>query len=222
MPSTSLEGILGNWSQSIIDPTTSQSYTFTPTSGLCTTATSLPVTVVNSFDFSINSGCVDTNFILNIITTSGFNNTNANYAWSINNIPVGSNNPNFNVTDYINSLQTPQQLPIIFSVGVTDGSGCTKTKSITVTDLFCNIQKGISPNGDNKNDFFDLQNLEVKKLNIFNRYGMKVYSKDGYRNEWYGQSDSNQDLPDGTYYYVIEFNNDSNTKTGWIYLSRPN
>ena len=104
----------------------------------------------------------------------------------------------------------------------TIGSGCPKNKSITVTDLFCNIQKGISPNGDNLNDSFDLQNLEVKKLNIYNRYGVKVYSKDNYRNEWYGQSDSNQDLPDATYYYVIEFNNDTASKTGWIYLSRAN
>jgi gliding motility-associated-like protein len=222
LPLTSLEGIQGTWTPAIVDPTVSQSYTFTPTSGQCTTTSSLQVAVVNSFDFNINSGCVGTNFILEVITTSGFNSNNASYNWYVNNTQVGSNSPTLNVTDYVNSLQTPQQLPITFSVNVTDGSGCLRTKLISVTDLFCSIQKGISANGDNKNDYFDLQNLEVKKLSIYNRYGMKVYSKDSYRNEWYGQSDSNQDLPDGTYYYVIEFNNDSNTKTGWIYLSTAN
>jgi hypothetical protein len=91
-----------------------------------------------------------------------------------------------------------------------------------VTDLYCNIQKGISPNPtpDGKNDFFDLINLDVQNLNIFNRYGVKVYSKAQYTNEWRGQTDSGSELPDGTYYYVIEFNNNSKTKTGWIYINR--
>ncbi|WP_293872274.1 choice-of-anchor L domain-containing protein [Flavobacterium sp.] len=220
LPLTSLEGIQGTWSPSVIDPTVSKSYIFNPTFGQCISTYSLTITVVNSFDFVIKSGCVGTNFILEVITNDVFNSTNANFNWSINNTPIGSNSTTFNVNDYINSLQTTQQFPLIFSLNITDGSGCQKNSSVTVTDLFCNIQKGITPNGDNLNDFFDLQNLNVKKINIFNRYGMKVYSKGGYRNEWYGQSDSNQELPDGTYYYVIEFNSDSSTKTGWIYINR--
>lgn len=83
----------------------------------------------------------------------------------------------------------------------------------------CYIPKGISPNGDGKNDTWDLSNYNIKKVEIFNRYGTKVYSKSNYENEWRGQSDSGNELPDGTYYYVIDFT-DLETKTGWIYINR--
>ena len=69
------------------------------------------------------------------------------------------------------------------------------------------------------NDNFDLAGFNVSKLEIFNRHGLKVYSKSNYQDEWYGQSDKGQELPDGTYYYVIYFS-DSETKTGWIYINR--
>jgi flagellar hook assembly protein FlgD len=54
-------------------------------------------------------------------------------------------------------------------------------------------------------------------LSIFNRNGLKVYSKSNYTNEWIGQSDNGDQLPDGTYYYVIDFNDNLPAKTGWIY-----
>jgi flagellar hook assembly protein FlgD len=44
-----------------------------------------------------------------------------------------------------------------------------------------------------------------------------VYTKSNYSNEWFGQSDKGDELPDGTYYYVIEFANGEETKTGWIF-----
>jgi hypothetical protein len=41
-----------------------------------------------------------------------------------------------------------------------------------------------------------------------------------YTNEWIGQSNAGDELPDGTYYYVIEFKNNQPSKTGWIYINR--
>jgi len=60
----------------------------------------------------------------------------------------------------------------------------------------------------------------VAKLSIFNRYGTSVYSKTNYTNEWGGQSNSGNELSDGTYYYVIELKNGRDTKTGWVYINR--
>jgi gliding motility-associated-like protein len=61
--------------------------------------------------------------------------------------------------------------------------------------------------------------MDVKKLDVFNRYGIKVYEQSNYSDQWKGQTDNGQELPSATYYYVIEFNN-GKSKTGWIYLIR--
>lgn len=98
---------------------------------------------------------------------------------------------------------------------------CTSPTSVSATiDVRnCAIPKGISPNNDGLNDSLDLSFYNIDKLEIFNRYGTKVYSKSNYENEWYGQSDGGDELPDGTYYFVIDFT-DLETKTGWIYINR--
>ena len=80
----------------------------------------------------------------------------------------------------------------------------------------CQIQKGISPNGDGLNDFLE---LVAKKVEIFNRYGKEVYSKENYNNDWHGQFMGGGLMPDGTYYYVIELVS-GEKKTGWIYINR--
>lgn len=83
----------------------------------------------------------------------------------------------------------------------------------------CGTQKGISPNSGTSNANFDLTGTKNKMVEIYNRYGTKVYSKENYKNEWHGQSNSGTDLPDGTYFYVIHLL-DGKTETGWIYINR--
>ncbi|MND81355.1 hypothetical protein D3C80_731490 [compost metagenome] len=48
---------------------------------------------------------------------------------------------------------------------------------------------------------------------------MKVNSFRNYVKEWRGQSDNGNDLPDGTYYYVIE-RDGVKTVTGWVQINR--
>jgi gliding motility-associated-like protein len=67
----------------------------------------------------------------------------------------------------------------------------------------------------------DYLHLTAEKVEIFNRYGSKVYSKINYNNDWFGQSDSGSILPDGTYYYAIELFG-GEIKTGWIYINKEN
>lgn len=119
------------------------------------------------------------------------------------------------------SVRSEQKLQLIHVLGA--GGNCSNNLSSITTinpeTLYCGMQKGISPNGDTLNDYFDLRSLNASHLNVFNRYGVRVYSKRDYRDEWKGQTDNGNKLPDGIYYYVIEFKTEP-TKTGWIYLNK--
>ena len=92
------------------------------------------------------------------------------------------------------------------------------------------IPQGISPNGDGKNDTFiipGILNSQPNTLTIFNRWGNIVYEKDNYQNDWRGQTDRAFDLlasdgllPDGTYYYVIDFKGNKSNVKSFIYVNR--
>jgi len=98
------------------------------------------------------------------------------------------------------------------------------------------IPEGFSPNGDGINDVFEIEFLEVLypnfSLEIINRYGNKVYEYKHNGNPyqtpqwWNGYSDGRWnfdtgEMPVGTYFYTIYFNNDERRpQTGWIYLRR--
>ena len=190
-------------------------------SGCVSVSASGTVTFIPAFDFTLNGECLDNKFTLEVIpTNSSFDVNSANYSWTLNpSLATIGSNSTFDATTYISGLTSPSPLPATFSVAV-NVNGCVQSHSIMVDRIYCDIQKGISPNNDTLNDFFDLRLMNVQKLEIFNRYGIKVYSKMDYTNEWIGQSDAGNDLPDGTYYYVIDFKNNQPSKTGWIYINR--
>jgi gliding motility-associated-like protein len=106
-----------------------------------------------------------------------------------------------------------------YTVTVTNAQGCSTSKTITVNNTSCKIQKGISPNNDGDNEVFDLSALNVTELSIYNRYGTGVYKFRNYTNQWSGQSNSGDELPDGTYFYVIKTLGGENI-TGWIFINR--
>ena len=63
-----------------------------------------------------------------------------------------------------------------------------------------------TPNSDGFNDVWIVNTDEIVfpiKVNIYNRYGNKVYSSDNYQNDWNGYYKGNP-LPQATYYYVIK------------------
>ncbi|MBC7390916.1 MAG: gliding motility-associated C-terminal domain-containing protein, partial [Opitutaceae bacterium] len=88
---------------------------------------------------------------------------------------------------------------------------------ITITYSDFNIPSGFSPNGDNKNDFFEIRGIESypgTQLKVFNRWGMMVYSSSDYQNQWDGDG-----LSDDTYYYELKIVG-SKEKHGYILLKR--
>lgn len=79
-----------------------------------------------------------------------------------------------------------------------------------------------TPNGDGINDGWiigDIENFPKNTVVIYNRWGNKIASYSNYDNKntiWKGQAPSGEIVPNGTYFYVIELNNGSGYKKGWI------
>jgi gliding motility-associated-like protein len=113
---------------------------------------------------------------------------------------------------------TPAKEAVVY-VRAQNTDGCVDITDVVLQQGDCSIPKGISPNGDEKNDSFDLSGFDVSYLGIYNRYGQEVYSKDNYTSEWHGQSGNNSELPTGTYYYMVK-RNDGRSETGWVYVNR--
>lgn len=219
LPLVSNNNIHGTWSPTL-DTTHTSNYSFTPDLGECAFPASLQLQVYEDFDFMFDGYCLDNDYYIKILPLNNtFNPETALYNWQFNGLTVSSGSV-FNVSAYLHGASI-NELPVVFDAGVTNANGCEKIKSISVDNIFCGVQKGISVNNDNMNEYFDLRLLKVQKLTIFNRYGMTVYDKAGYYNEWKGQSNDEDELPDGVYYYVIDFKNtELAARTGWIYLNR--
>jgi gliding motility-associated-like protein len=69
------------------------------------------------------------------------------------------------------------------------------------------IPNTFTPNGDGRNDVFQILGLEQfpnNHLAIYNRWGNLVYEKDKYDNTWTGNNYKSGDpLPDGAYFYFF-------------------
>ncbi|MGB5498823.1 MAG: gliding motility-associated C-terminal domain-containing protein, partial [Maribacter sp.] len=79
-----------------------------------------------------------------------------------------------------------------------------------------------SPNGDGTNDFLivnDIQDYPNNSIEIYDRYGNQVFEARPYDNTWDGTRDNN-DLPKGTYFYVLDLGDGSEISKGWIQIIR--
>ena len=104
-----------------------------------------------------------------------------------------------------------------YQLEITNTNGCKFSDVFNVLNTSCDIPNVITPNNDEFNNSFDLTGLEVQNFQVFNRWGALVYELDNYVNEWHGQNNQNQNLPNATYYYIINFAN-GESKKGWIML----
>ena len=116
-----------------------------------------------------------------------------------------------------------------------NAGGCaTATVSIEVTHKLI-AYNGVSINGSDKNNHFHIAGIEAypdNTVRIYNRWGVKVFEVQHYdnvRNVFRGISEGRvtveaaDKLPQGTYYYIIEYvdeNNQKQTMVGWLYLKK--
>ncbi|MEO1053855.1 MAG: gliding motility-associated C-terminal domain-containing protein [Bacteroidota bacterium] len=125
-----------------------------------------------------------------------------------------------------------------FSYTVRDNDSLLSNEAIVSIDIFIEpepqpepvieIFNAVSPNGDERNDFFEIRNIELfqnNSLMIFNRWGDRVYEATGYNNdtvrfEGISNVGNGNELPDGTYFYQLNLGDGSDVREGFLVLRR--
>lgn len=131
-----------------------------------------------------------------------------------------------------NTLTRPVKDTTKYYVEVTAANGCTGIDSmmVYVEDPFSgqpnlsNVQNVMTPNGDGFNDALDLSEViraDGCDLTILNRWGSQVYYEENYSNGWSGTNSGGDELPDGTYYFLLTCDDEVRFK-GPITLIRNN
>ena len=152
-------------------------------------------------------------------------------------------NDSFGLTDTISIVTTPSKgiltqdslgnysyIPDAGSCGndeftyqICNAVGCVQaTVFIYVECEEVIVFSGFSPNSDDVNDFFTIRGLEGHpnhKVSVFNRWGNMIFEGENYQNNWDGTWNGGR-LPQGTYFYMVELNDASNTKlSGAVYIA---
>ncbi|MDB5190968.1 MAG: domain containing protein [Segetibacter sp.] len=102
-----------------------------------------------------------------------------------------------------------------YKLTATGEGGCTASDTVRVTILKkLNVPNAFSPNGDGINDTWNIQNLSDypgSVLELFNRYGQRVYQTYNFSKPWDGTLNGTT-LPVGVYYYIIDLKQPGATK----------
>jgi gliding motility-associated-like protein len=199
----------------VFSPSSTTTYTLLARLGTCSTQRSMTVTI---FPGATANAGPDAIIIAGDVYTMQASGSAGTYLWTpstaLNNAALL--NPNANPTT-----------TTTYSLRVTTPQGCVANDDmlLTVVPYCIKPMNAFTPNGDGINDRWLITNgncLANAQVQIFNRYGAKVYEDKNYRNTWDGTYKGSP-LPDGTYYYVITFrliNNKVENRTGNVTILR--
>ena len=144
------------------------------------------------------------------------------YIWTLDGIDLQTGSDNTYYLDELNEESGE------FTVTVFDDiTYCWNSITINVDfyeNSYCvDLPQGLSPNGDGFNDCLILDHLEaqedIDKIEVFNRYGTKIYEMNEYVDQWCGVDQDGKIVPVGTYFYIIYFNSTKEPITSWIYVN---
>jgi len=136
------------------------------------------------------------------------------YIWTP---PTGLDNPNAP-----DPLASPVD-DITYTMKVTSDKGCTTSDQVFVKVLKKpQIPNIFSPNGDNIHDKWVINFLESYPgctVEVFNRYGQRLYYTVGYTTPWDGTING-KPVPVGTYYYIVDPKNGRQKQAGYVDIVR--
>ena len=147
-----------------------------------------------------------------ILTASG----GTTYSWTGSDILTGQNSVSATIRPRASG---------VYSVRVTNASGCTTTEQINITvaeDYKLEASTIVTPNGDGKNDKFIIKNIDYypnNTLKIFDKAGRVLYQMKSYANDWDGTLNGSP-LAEGTYYYILDLGPNRGNFKGFINILR--
>jgi gliding motility-associated-like protein len=119
-------------------------------------------------------------------------------------------------------ISNPVASPVVtttYTVSGKDVNGCTGTGTIQLLVIqnssldSMHASDFFSPNGDNINDFWQVENAPSFSqcgVTIYDERGLKVFQAKPYLNDWNGISSGGKVLPAGVYYYVMKCDDSGN------------
>lgn len=121
-------------------------------------------------------------------------------------------------------------LPGQYSVKITDDMGCIVRDDVEVKSnpsICINVYKAFSPNDDSINEFWEIENISLYPqalVQVYDRSGKQVYRRRNYINSkehaFSGRNQEGLTLPSGTYYYIIDLENNDAVFKGALTIVR--
>ncbi|MFY0483065.1 fibronectin type III domain-containing protein, partial [Flavobacterium sp. PLA-1-15] len=147
---------------SLSEPGTYNVKYFVPAQGSCDEINATAeVIILGGIAYEFVHGCEGSIYKLTVQPiNNSFDIATSTFVWTPGNWSPVPNEPN---AIYVRNAGD-------YSVSITTVDGCsTLTEAINLSSIGCKIQKGISPDGNDKNDSFDLTGYNVREISIFNR-----------------------------------------------------
>ena len=115
-------------------------------------------------------------------------------------------------------------MPNVYGVTITDNINCSFDTVIRIAVLSgeC-IPNVFTPNGDDINPTWNLDKAFLFSdsfIQIFGRFGRKVFESTGYPEPWDGKNMRGKDVPAGTYFYHIDIGHGYKSITGNVSVIR--
>jgi gliding motility-associated-like protein len=102
-----------------------------------------------------------------------------------------------------------------------DNGGCRYSATGYITVIESKelvVYNAFTPNGDGMHDTWVIKNIHKypgAKIEVYNRWGTKVYESNNYNNNWNGGN-----LPDATYFYIVDLKTGEKPLTGTLTIIR--
>ena len=143
-------------------------------------------------------------------TTPIYSGTGTVFIWDLGDTSISF------VENPTHTYTSPGIYHVCFFISTDHGCSDSICQDVNVIPAEVTAPNIITPNADGTNDLLVFKFLEYylnNHLDIYDRWGMLLYSKDSYLNDWDGRK-----YADGTYYYVLTTKDDGKQYSGFFQI----